>query len=324
MPLTSIGSYPPAMQEFITHWTAVNATLGATPLVLRGGYAVATLTADRTALVASITGVTAADNTAQTAAGNLYAAKLAIRPRLPQFRKIASALLGGTGYLKAFPNSLNVTAVESRFIDPLEDMKSVWTNINADTTVAGFTPPLLLAGGYTLAQFTTELAALRTAFLTAKTAAENAKITRKNRDTLLRPIEQRLKQYREMILGRFDGTGFVASLPALSPAYSGPAADMVAASGSWNATTHQAVLTWTPSTLAPEIFAQYQVRTAPPPTYLTKDEETISDALDTQGITTFSTDAGLTVSGATALFRVYVVTSGGREKGSPTVKVIRP
>jgi hypothetical protein len=38
MPITGIGSFPPTMQEFINHWTQVNATLGATPLTLRGGW----------------------------------------------------------------------------------------------------------------------------------------------------------------------------------------------------------------------------------------------------------------------------------------------
>ena len=59
------------MQEFISHWTSVNATLGATPLTLRGGYTLALFTTDRTNIVNAINTVIAGDKTAQTTAGSL-------------------------------------------------------------------------------------------------------------------------------------------------------------------------------------------------------------------------------------------------------------
>ena len=34
---------------------------------------------------------------------------------------------------------------ESRFLKPMDDMASLWTRLNAETGIAGFTPPLLLA-----------------------------------------------------------------------------------------------------------------------------------------------------------------------------------
>ena len=57
MPLSGIGSYPPTMQEFINHWTQVNASLGATPLLLRGAYALANFSTDRTNIVNAINAV---------------------------------------------------------------------------------------------------------------------------------------------------------------------------------------------------------------------------------------------------------------------------
>jgi len=55
MPITNTGSYLTTAQQFITHWTAVNATLGANPLLLRGTYSLANFTTDRAALQTAVT-----------------------------------------------------------------------------------------------------------------------------------------------------------------------------------------------------------------------------------------------------------------------------
>ena len=47
MAISTIGSYLPTMQEFIAHWTQVNAALAPGALTLKGGYTLANFTTDR-------------------------------------------------------------------------------------------------------------------------------------------------------------------------------------------------------------------------------------------------------------------------------------
>lgn len=49
----------------------------------------------------------------------------------------------------------------------MDDMKSLWAKINA-AAIPGFTGPLTLVGGYAIATFLTDLAALKTAYTTAQ------------------------------------------------------------------------------------------------------------------------------------------------------------
>lgn len=328
MPLSiAIDSNIALAQLFIAHWTQVNAALGApaNELKLTGGYTLANFTSDRDAFQTLINAVIAAENAAQIARTNRDNAKNGIAPRVTQFRASVEYAAAGSGYLGGLPTTPKRDAVEGRFVGALQDMLNVWTQVNADTTIAGFTPPLVLPGGVTLAAFTTELAGLRTKFDAVNTAENNLKTARRNRDNALAALRRRMVQYRIAVPAKLGLTApLTLSMPAYSPTDTGPAADQVSAAGTWNATTHEAVLTWDQSTLPANVFGQYQVRTAPGPTYRVKDEETISDGLDAVYMTTFSTNAGLTVAGATALFRVYVVTSSGREKGSATVSVTRP
>ena len=325
MPLTNNGSYLPTMQEFISHWTAVNAALVAPDvLTLAGGYSLANFTTDRAAIQTATTAIEAVDNGVTAAQTDRNLKKAALKLRVEQFRAAIMTQFPGSIYESMLPAAPVISNIETRFLKPFDDVANLWSRVNTDT-IAGFTPPLKLPGAYVLATFTTDLAALRTAYLAVTNADLAAQNSRRLRDSLLPPAKARMKQYRSAVPSKLlPGNPLLTNIPAISPPNTGPAADMVSASGAWSATAGMAVLTWTQSTLSNEVFAQYQVRTAPGPTYKAKNEETISDALDTKGITTFSTDAGLTTAGSTALFRVYVVTSGGREKGSATVKVTRP
>lgn len=306
------------MQEFINHWTAVNATLGDTPLILRGGYTVANLTTDRIAILNAINVIISADIAAQTASGNLSALRLAIRPRIIQFRKWVSGYLPGTGYANAMPATPALSSVESRFIDPFQDMQTLWTTINADATLTGVPLPLILTGDYLAATFTTDLTNLRAAFVTAKNASEAAQLARRNRDVLLRPAELRLKQYREVIQGRFAGTAFEQSLPALSPP-PGATPDPVEATGEWVGAQNQAVFQWAASP-NPNL-AHYSLRYCVGTQYRVSNETVAADIPKTQ--TTFATVTGLPVADTKAIYRVYVVLTTDNERGSNDVPITR-
>ncbi len=322
MPLSSVGSYLPAAQEFLNHWAQVNLALGgapATDLKLQGAYTLANLTSDRAALQAAITATEGSDNVRQTAATNRDLKKGAILPRIGQFRAGARFKLVGTGYVGALPRVPSFKGNQSLFLKPFDDMANLWLTINADTSVPGFTPPLLLPGGYTQANHATELAALRAAYIAVDNANETARLNRKKRDVLLPPIKKRLLQYRVAVLATFGPNDpLTLSVPLVTPP-PGSTPQPVNLSGVWNATTSKADLDWSASTNAN--LAHYSVRTAPVP-YHAADESVVGEV--SAGALEFSTVAGLLAPGSVAQFKVYVVLTTGNEKGSNTVSVTHP
>ncbi|MBC8142460.1 MAG: hypothetical protein H7Y38_13580 [Armatimonadetes bacterium] len=157
-----LNLFPPTMQGFIAHWTQVNATLGASPLLLKNGYTLATFTADRAAIQSAIDAVFPAVNAVQGAIVTRDTVKTAIRLRLVQFRAAIAASLPDSKYAGMLPTLPAVSSNESKFTAPFLDATAIWQLINTEAD-PGFTPPLVLAGGYTKANFDAEIAALRAA-----------------------------------------------------------------------------------------------------------------------------------------------------------------
>lgn len=319
MPITTVGSYIPVMQEFIAHWTDANAAIAPDTLALHSGYTLANFTAARAAIQAVMDAIEAADNDRQFAATDRDLKKNALATRMTQFRSAVQSLLPGSGYVNMLPRTPPFNSAESTFTRSFADMADLWNAINTDA-ITGFTPPLLLAEGYARATFLTDLTALRTAYAASITAENASRKARSDRDGLLAPAKERMKQYRLAIKFKLPaGHALLATVPILSPP-PGSTPQAVSVAGVWNSTTNKADLTWAAST-HPNL-ASYSVRTAPGPTYKTAEETVVAPVANPQ--TTYSTDAGLTVPGAVALFKVYVVTDTGNEKGSATVKITRP
>ena len=324
MPISSIGSYLTTAQAFIAHWTAVNATLGANPIKLRGTYALSDFTTDRAALQTAITALATPFNALEAAIRDRDLKKAALKPRILQFRNAVRFYLQGNPLENSLPVQPTISAVESKFLKPLDDMAALWAQVNAIPatgagSVPGLTTPLLLLGGYPIATFTADIAALRAAYLAVSNAQVNVKIAREKRDALLPNLRARMEQYRKAILALYSPNDpNVMSLPALT-APSGATPAPVSVTGEWNKLRETGVLTIVPSTDSKLDY--YSVRTALPPTYQAK-EETIIGRIE-KGETTFETRTGLAASGSVALFKVYVVLTTGNEKGSATVKIVR-
>jgi hypothetical protein len=319
MAISTIASYLPTMQEFIDHWTDVNTAIAPTVLTLQGGYTVANLTTDRSAVDTAITAVESADNARQIAAGDRDLKKSSARIRLAQFRATVTGLLTGTPYVRTLPKMPRFGDNQGKQLKAFDDVANAWSRINT-ATIPGFTPPLLLAGGYSLANFTTELAALRAAFVASTNGDADSRQARSERDVLLPPAKSRMTLYRQAVKGILPaGSPLLLTIPAVNPP-PGSTPDPVNLSGVWNDTTDEADLSWSASP-NPNLD-HYSVRTAPGPTYHAADESVVADVLPPD--TTFSTNQGLLAPGATALFRVYVVLTTANEKGSNTVSVTHP
>lgn len=321
MPITSIGSWLPTIDEFLQHWTDVNAALAPGELALLGGYNRASLVADRTVVENAVTDVQQKDNATQIARGDRDVKRAAIRPRFLQFRAAVNGQLPGTKYIPALPRTPQYGDAPGKWRDAMDDMSNLWTTINANLPpVVGFTPPLFLAGGYAIATFNLDSTAMKTAFTSVENAEQAAQLSREQRDIVFAPVYQRLKQYRQAVVAAFPATSpLVASLPKLTPA-PGHTPAPVNVSAAWDAGISRARITCTASD-DPDL-AEYELRACFGSMYKTDEEQVIAN--NPPGTLEFVTDEGLVASGSRVFYKVYVKLSTGNEKGSKTVSVTRP
>ncbi|MEN9574032.1 MAG: hypothetical protein RL514_1887 [Verrucomicrobiota bacterium] len=259
-------------------------------------------------------------NSVELAAADLKTMKEFLHLRGGQFNAKVRAVLGGTSYDTALPELPTPTDGMGVFVPPLDDILTLWTKINAAVGLPGFTAPLLLLGGYTLAEYTTALANLKLQFeLVAK---EQLGVTLKigDRNGLQDVIYPVLKAYRQTVPVNFAANSpLVSSLPRLTPE-PGSTPDAVLANGAWNAPTTQAKLSWSEPT-SPDVV-QVEVRWSPGPTYDASQEVVLANLAPTDP-REHSTTQGLLAIGDVSNFKIYVLTSSGHERGSNTVKITR-
>lgn len=321
MPITGVASWLPVIDEFLQHWLDVDAALAPGALTLSGGYDRADLVTDRASVAAAITAVQTRLNTEQTARGDRDVKRAGVQPRFIQFRAGVNAQLPGSRYLPAIPIAPQFKEPAGTWRDRMDDMQSLWTTINVNNPpVAGFTPPLLLAGGYTVLGFTADAAALNTAFTALSSAEQATQLSREQRDAVFAPVYNRLKQYRQAVTATFPaGNPLLDSLPKLTPAR-GHTPDPVNVSAAWDAALLKARVTHTAST-DPEL-QEYELRACFGTSW--KNDEAVAIANNPPGTLEFLTDEGLVASGSKVFYKVYVILTTGNEKGSNTVSVTRP
>ncbi len=322
MPLNGIGSYLTTMDEVSAHWDDVNIILGGTPateLKLQGGFTRTMFITVRTDLSGAITALEDLENARETAVVNRDQKKTGLTTRLIQFRGMLRGLLPTSVYAGAAPLVPTFGLSETRFLAPFDDMASLWARIDADATIAGFTPPLVMAG-YTRAMFVAELAALRTAYAAVTVAENDLDIGRKQRDVFLPIARERMIQYRELVVATLGPTHPLSlSLPALSSA-PGSTPEPVTLSGGWNGALALADLSWTGSTNP--ALQEYEVRGSDGDTY---DEATsVLVANLPPGTLSLQTANGLTASGKKVTFKVIVKLTTGNQAASNPITITRP
>jgi len=322
MPITGPASYIPTTNEFLAHWDGVNTALGAGgPLVLPGGITLANLTTHRDTLATKQSEVEGEINDLEIARGDLETGKAGGITRLNQFNEKVRAFLGTTSYVRALPKVPTLTDGEGNFIPPCNDMDTLWTKINAAVGIPGFTPPLLLLDGYALATYQTDLATLKTQFRAVGQEEVQVRLKRGERGALEETIYPLLKSYRQVVPTFFAANSpLVATLPKLTPE-PGSTPDAVSATGVWDAAAGQGKITWTASAAAD--LAQFEIRSSPGSSYSAEDESVIGNVGPTDP-REFFTLHGLGAAGAVSVFKVYVITTTGNEKGSNVAQITRP
>jgi hypothetical protein len=242
-----------------------------------------------------------------------------LRQKLGQFRGMLRAVLPTSKYAAAAPVLPNFGADESKFLSPFDDAASLWLRINADTTIAGFTPPLVIAG-LTQALFAADILACRAAYHAIREAENNLNVARKERQTLLDDAKERMVQYRAAVEGIFGPTHpLTLSLPALSPA-PGSTPTPVVLSGALNPTTNQVEFNWPPSD-NPDL-EEYEMQMSDGATFDAATATVIGNI--PAGTTTFVTSTGVENPGDVASYKLFVRLTTGNAAGSNTVTITRP
>ena len=325
--ITGVSSYPATVETFNLHWQNVNMALAPAELVLPNGTTQADFQQMKSVLATSFTDTVVAGEAERRAAANLLLARGKLQPRFVQFGQSVRLYLNQSRFADGAPKTPTLTAGLSVYQTAGGKMDISWSAINGAGDLAPFQPPLLLpdfsapsSPGYTLAQFQAELALLETLFSDDSRATLGATQQRANRNALLPPIYEAMKNYRAaclLILPK--GSPLLATLPRLTPP-PGTTPKPVVVSGAWDNQLGQARLTW-PAATASNVD-KLQVRACTGGTYKAADEEIIADL--PAATTHWEGDWGLTAPGAIATFKVFVMTTTGNENGGKAVKIVRP
>ena len=309
--------------EFAGHWVASNTALGAPPIILPGNYVQATMATDRTALAALVTAAITAANNLGTSAAARDALRIPLAERIRQFNALVRGVFPGSGMVRDLPKVPALSAGDGIWMQAMADMDNIWGTINAITpTPLGVTLPMVLPGGYTKANFNTDQTALNAAFTACINNTRALKEAYRARNVAQLALETRYRQYRLQVQGRFaKGSVQLATLPALVVA-GGHTPDAVNASAVWSVPLAKAVITYSAS--ADPDLQEYELRGSIGGTKFDNDTATVFDTHAAGDLTPFETDTGLGVSGAKVFYKVVVVLTTGREKGSKAVSVTRP
>ncbi len=314
MPISGPSSYLPTTDEFIAHWTAVNTALG-NDLILRGNIVIDQLTDLMDELDNARTELTAKLNQREFARGNLNAQIPPLLTRLEQFNAQVRVTYDGGEYVNALPKVPGPTVGEARILGPLEDAANIWGEINDGVN------DLLLIGDYTLAMFTSALAALQDVYTAYNSAASDERIARGARNRIQDEIYPILKLYRQTVPTKFaEGSEYIVSLPRLTP-LPGSTPDAVNASAIWDETEQKAKLVWDASDNAN--LKEYEIRYTPGSKYVEDDASVVANVLPGAALELLTLD-GLTQPGATATYKVFVILETDNEAGSEAMSVTRP
>ena len=334
MPISGPASFLPTMELFLSHWTEVDVVVGAlTPLKVgqanpNGGAPVLKVRAD---LVTLKTDLTAARSAVTSESVNLAVKRGMVRDHmeavLARYNQFASAVRGryaGRAFERALPGAPSVGDSPETFLKAVEKAEALWGMI---TTALGATPLTLGAGTagdphYAVAQFTAELAVLRTAAQDIHKSEQKLTTLIEVRNDLQQVIAPLLRDYRQAVAGRFpEGHALVESLPRYSPEPGNKPAKAVLTSAMWNEAAAVADVAFTPSTSTDVVRHELRICAGP---VFDEDLETIDAVLAVGQPPEFHTGSLLGTPGAIISLKIYAVTADGRESDSQALSVQRP
>lgn len=318
MAIVGPASFVSTTEDFLAHWLAANTALGpGNEIVVQGNVARAALEALYNGLVAKRLELAGKLNLEETAREEINLRKEALLLRINQFNGLVRADFAGTKWENALPYAPSITDGAGNFTIPLDDAVTLWLQLNADPAMLA---PLTLLGGYTQAQFATDVVALKAAFMAWRSAGVIAGIVLQEREEIQNKIQPILVSYRKKLPTQFPkGHPLVNTLPEVSPT-PGSTPNEVVISGLWEPVPQMARITYGASSSAD--ILRYELRFCSGPNYDTNVESVVSSNAP-DALREFLTNAGLAAPGNVASFKVYVISATGNEKGSNAVTIAR-
>lgn len=325
MPLSGPSSYVPTLDQFIAHWTLVDAELGAgNEMMLTYGppegtdtIALAGLTALRDELEGAQNLVQSTLNGVELASGTVKMGKGELLPLAQAYgRKVRGLFPPGNPYLGMTPEMPKEGSGQETFLRPMRDVADAWQRIETGGTTFSLPPD-----GKDLQDFQEAVENLSDNWQALNTAEVDYGFELDKRNALQVRAEEILGRYRPTVESLFAPENpLVLSIPRLRP-LPGHTPDAVVLTAVWDEVEGKARLSWTASTDAD--LASYQIRMSPAETY-EADAESIIETLPGGEATEYLTAAGLPAPGAVASYKVYVILTTDNERGSDAVAVTRP
>ncbi|MEX2243302.1 MAG: hypothetical protein WD716_05580 [Fimbriimonadaceae bacterium] len=188
-------------------------------MTLIPGYTRASLQSARDELALLMTKVVEEENDWEILTGERNIRRKALRPRMVQFRKLVAGLMPDSSYARVLPDTPLADAAFPRWETAMVQFAGLWEMIEADPP-PGVPVPLLVAGGYGLADFVSDANALRSVY-TGLIEEENDFVGALfDRDRVWNDARSRLVQYRGVVAASFElSHPLVRSLPRLSQPY---------------------------------------------------------------------------------------------------------
>ncbi len=293
MPLAGPVSYLPVADQFLEHWSALEASLGdSSTLNLGHGIDRAAVLEVRARLAQATEAVTRSRIAREEERRHLAELDTMISRRLAQFNR----QLAEPGHEAGTP----------------DEAVRIWSAMEQKVGER------FLDGEFSRLDFSTDLSA-RKLVASALTASEKAlSSARGGRDGAQDQLHAFLELYRERVLELFpSGHENRESLPALD-LRRGTHPVAVDVSSRWQETA--AIIAWESSD-EPELD-HYEVRAMAGDQYESEDEISLA-CISPEEPLKWSTVFALDEPGAMAVFRVYVVLRSGHERGSQPVVVVR-
>jgi hypothetical protein len=202
---------------FLAHWKHLESESGEA-LSLRDGSGRAAFEADLEAMEDAIGATHGAQDGESTSRASLSDVRGELLDLLRGFRQAVAFYLRDSPYAESLPTLPPLTSAEASFFKPFEAASARWAEIDSQShgAVAGFTPPLVLRGGLTRAQFDAAIERGRDTHQSRTDHAETADSLQARRDARILPLRKKMTAYRDAVLFTFGGdSSHSQTLPTL-------------------------------------------------------------------------------------------------------------
>ncbi len=320
MAISGPASFLPTTDEFLGHWETANTELGAgNEIVLADGTTRAGLLAKRNELEGLRNTVTTKLMDQELNREDIEAKKTALIVRANQFNDAVRADFAGTKWERVLKEVPQQNDGQSTFVDPLVASKHIWLRVNAAIAPAA---PLVLLGGYTQANFQTDIDALNAAFPVWTESVNDSKFAREDRNDMQDVIYAMLLAYRKKVPTKFAaGNAVIDSLPRLTPE-PGATPTGVTINATYSVSQQAAEVTFPASPDAD--IVEYEVQVVPGPHFNDDDATVVGNIPAGPGPFVFHTAAALSNPGNVVSIKVVTINDTGNRKGSNAVTVTRP